>query len=315
MTANDLCNMARYRKSSHTDAVPIGSFLKWAGGKGQLLEQFTRFLPDTLRGRDYVEPFVGSGAVFFYIVQNLHPRSCTLLDVNPGLINAWREIRDNVEEVCHLLDMHKAHHNREGITEDERKAYYYSVRAQEPQSPAADAARFIYLNKTCFNGLHRLNSRGQFNVPMGSYKQPTIFDPDHLRRASRLLCNVTIETCPFQECERFIKKGDFVYFDPPYEPLSRTSSFTGYAKDAFTPENQRELRDLLLRLIGRCDWMLSNSSASLIQELYADSEYHKHRVLASRAINSVAEGRGKIEEMVITNYCSSERGREKSTDD
>ena len=294
--------MPRYRVSSAA-SDQIGPFLKWAGGKGQLLQQFSRFFPTSLEGRYYVEPFIGSGAVFFYVKQNLNPRACTLLDINPELVNAFRQIRDNVEELIQLLTEHREKHNREGITEEERKEYYYSVRSKNPTPLSPEGtARFIYLNKTCFNGLHRLNSKGQFNVPMGNYKSPTIFDADHLRAVSRLLCGVQIEVCPFQNCNQYIGDGDFVYLDPPYEPLSRTSSFTGYAKDDFTQDNQRELRDLLRSLIGHCDWMMSNSTAPLIEELYDSPEFHKHYVLASRNINSKSEGRGKIQELVVTSY-------------
>ena len=280
----------------------VRPFLKWAGGKGRLLEQYIALLPSTLRGRNYVEPFLGSGAVFFYVVQNLSPRACTLLDANEELIHTWREIRDNVAEVIEALAEHKAHHNREGITEEERKAYYYAIRAESPTEKAERAARFIYLNKTCFNGLHRLNSKGRFNVPMGRYKNPTIYDANHLMQVSALLRNVTLEVCPFQQCESYLSKGDFVYLDPPYEPLSRTSHFTRYTKNDFTPENQRELRDVLKRLLGYCDWMMSNSTAPLIEELYCGSEFQKHDVFARRVINSAVTGRGKIRESVITSY-------------
>ena len=282
----------------------VAPFLKWVGGKGQLLEQFQRFLPSTLTGRHYVEPFMGSGAVFFYVKQNLNPASCTLLDINPELVNTFQQIRDNVEEVIGLLAEHHLRHNAEGITEELRKEYYYSVRALLPEilSFAERASRFIYLNKTCFNGLHRINSRGFFNVPMGSYRLPKIYDAFHLREVSALLQSVTIEVCPFQMCEQYITPGSFTYFDPPYEPLSATSSFTGYAKMGFTADNQRELRDLVMRLSAHSDCMISNSTAPLIEELYEVSFFQKHHVLASRAINSNAQGRGKIKELVITNY-------------
>jgi DNA adenine methylase len=278
----------------------IKPFLKWAGGKGQLLAQFAPFLPLTLAGRGYVEPFVGSGAMFFYVMQNLHPRTCTLLDVNPELIATWRSLRDNVESVIEILTEHKARHNAPHSSEDARRRYYLAVRAAEPTHSAERAARFIYLNKTCFNGLHRLNSKGKFNVPMGRYRHPTIFEAEHLRQVSRLLQNVTLEVCRFQDCERYIHQGDWVYFDPPYEPVSRTANFTGYAKDEFTPDNQRELRDLVLRLSGKCDWILSNSTAPLIEELYGAPQFEKHQVWASRLINSAPDKRGKVAELLIT---------------
>ena len=291
--------MANKRFGSHT-----GSFIKWAGGKGQLLEQFAPYLPRTLQGRGYIEPFVGSGAVFFYVVQNLRPSSCTLLDINPELINAFQQVRDNVADLIELLAAHKSQHNRDGVTLEARKAYFYGVRAITPDTmkPAQRAARFIYLNKTCFNGLHRLNSKGEFNVPIGSYAMPTIFDAQHLRDISCLLHGVRIEQCSFHDCEPFIGEGDFVYFDPPYEPLSRTSNFTGYSKEDFTPNNQGELRDLLKRISPRCDFMLSNSTAPLIGELYSGPPFHTFQVSANRTINAKASGRGKIAEYVITNY-------------
>lgn len=287
-------------------AQQVGPFLKWAGGKGRLLPQFRRFLPPSLHGRHYVEPFLGSGAVFFYVIQNLHPDRCTLLDVNPELINTYQQIRDDPEAVIAVLREHKIQHNRPGITEEERRRYYYRVRALDADLESLPlpvrAARFVYLNKTCFNGLHRLNSQGRFNVPMGRYRSPAIFCADHLRRVSALLQGVTIDVRPFHQCETLIGEGDFVYCDPPYEPLSRTSSFTGYSRGEFTGDNQRELRDILRRLRQRCDWMLSNSTAALIQDLYTGDWCHKHLVSAGRAINSVAARRGRIHELVITSY-------------
>ncbi len=289
-----------------TTATPpnqIGPFLKWAGGKGQLLGQFRRFIPRSLAGRGYVEPFMGSGAVFFDVIQTRNPARCTLLDANPELVNLFMQVRDHLDDLLPVLTNHRERHNAEGLGEEGRKEYYYAVRASQPApgTPAA-AARFLYLNKTCFNGLHRLNSKGQFNVPIGSYKSPAIFADTHLRAASRLLQGVRIEVSSFRECERFIADGDFVYLDPPYEPISTTSSFTAYAKDAFTRDDQTALRDILQRASLRCQWMASNSTAEFIESLYSQPGMFKHHVLASRSINSVAQGRGKIRELVVTNY-------------
>lgn len=281
----------------------VGPFLKWAGGKGQLLDQFGRYLPRSLAGRGYVEPFMGSGAVFFEVVQTRSPSRATLLDANPELVNLFVQVRDNVEGLIPLLAEHRACHNEPGITDERRKAYYYGVRASRPDAGSvAAAARFLYLNKTCFNGLHRLNSRGQFNVPMGSYTSPTIFDADHLRAASRLLAGVTLEVAEFRSFGKYVQDGDFVYADPPYEPLSQTSSFTAYAKDGFTREDQTALAEMLRRLGDRCEWMASNSTAVFIEELYDRPGMYKHYVMASRSINSVASGRGKIRELLVTNY-------------
>jgi len=289
-----------------TTAAPvnqIGPFLKWAGGKGHLLGQFRRFIPQSLAGRGYVEPFMGAGAVFFDVIQTRNPARCTLLDANPELVNLFVQVRDHLDDLLPVLTNHRERHNTEGLGEEGRKEYYYAVRAAPPSpgTPAA-AARFLYLNKTCFNGLHRLNSKGQFNVPIGSYKSPAIFADTHLRAASRLLQGVRIEVSSFRECERFIADGDFVYLDPPYEPISATSSFTAYAKDAFTRDDQTALRDILQRASLRCQWMASNSTAAFIESLYSQPGMFKHHVLASRSINSVAQGRGKIRELVVTNY-------------
>jgi DNA adenine methylase len=281
----------------------VGPFLKWAGGKGQLLAQFQHFLPKSLAGRGYVEPFMGSGAVFFEVIQTRNPARCTLLDANPDLVNLFVQVRDRVEELLPLLSEHRQQHNRPGISEADRKSYYYTVRASTPAPDSVEAAaRFLYLNKTCFNGLHRLNSKGLFNVPMGSYTHPKIFDPEHLRSASVLLQKVRLETSSFRSCEKYIDEGDFVYLDPPYEPLSPTSSFTAYAKDAFSLEDQTALRDLLVRMAPRCQWMMSNSTAASIERLYDQPGLHKFYVSAARSINSSGAGRGKIPELVITNY-------------
>lgn len=278
-------------------------FLKWAGGKTQLIEAFRDFMPNSLEGRGYVEPFMGSAAVFFDVVQTRKPARCTLLDANPELVNLFVQVRDHLDLLLLVLTEHRDRHNAPGLPHEERKAYYYAVRAEAPRAGSTEAAaRFLYLNKTCFNGLHRLNSNGGFNVPMGDSKQPAIFDPAKLRSASFLLQGVTIETSSFRDCERFIRDGDFVYLDPPYEPLSATSSFTAYAKDAFTRDDQTALRDWLARIAPRCDWMASNSTAEFIEELYDHPGMYKHQVFASRSINSVGSGRGKIRELVVTSY-------------
>ena len=281
----------------------IGPFLKWAGGKGQLLEQFRRFLPESLAGRGYIEPFMGSGAVFFDVIQTRQPARCTLLDANPQLVNLFIQVRDNLDALLPVLTEHRDQHNKPGISEEDRKIYYYGIRAAVPADGTVEAAaRFLYLNKTCFNGLHRLNSKGLFNVPMGSYANPAIFDRVHLRAASRLLQGVRIETASFHHCETYIEDDDFVYSDPPYEPLSPTSSFTAYAKDAFTRQDQTDLRDLLARISGRCQWMTSNSTAAFIEDLYSQEGMYKFHVLASRSINAAGSGRGKIPELLVTNF-------------
>lgn len=281
----------------------VGSFLKWAGGKSRLLPQFQRFLPETLEGRGYVEPFMGSAAVFFHVVQTRNPARCTLLDCNADLVNLFVQIRDNLDSLLPLLQEHRKLHNAPEKNDEQREEYYYAIRAQTPLPGSLEAAaRFLYLNKTCFNGLHRVNSKGKFNVPMGRYVNPSIFDEDQMRAASALLQEVKIEVADFRNMGDFIEDNDFVYLDPPYEPLSRTSSFNAYAADGFSQADQLALRDKLVELSPRCKWMLSNSSAPFIEEAYSVEGVYVNRVSASRMINSSAAGRGKVDELLVTNY-------------
>jgi len=292
------------RNAAHRVGPPLtGPFLKWAGGKSKLLEQFDGLMPKTLGGRGYVEPFMGSGAVFFDVIQNRKPARCTLLDANPELVNLFVQVRDRLDDLIPLLSQHQEAHNAPNLRPAARKAYYYGVRAARPAAGSlAAAARFLYLNKTCFNGLHRLNSKGGFNVPMGSYPHPTVFREPALRAASALLQGVTLEVCSFGDCERYIADGDFVYLDPPYDPLSGTSSFTAYAKEGFTRDDQTALRDLLERSSHRFEWMLSNSATEFIEALYQRPGMNHHKVLAARSINSAGAGRGRIPELVVRNY-------------
>ncbi len=266
-------------------------FLKWAGGKGQLLEQFSPYFPKTY-GR-YLEPFIGSAAVFFH----LRPRQSFLSDINSDLINCYISIRDNPGAVMRYLRRHQAKHSIE---------YYYDVRGWDSSGlgPAENAARFIYLNKTCFNGLYRVNAKGQFNVPIGSYSNPTILDKENILAVSRALKNVEILNLPFWNfCRKFAKKGDFIYFDPPYQPLSKTANFTGYTKESFSLRDQERLRDLFdeMNVLG-CKLMLSNSWCPEIAHLYKRYKSTSFEVLAKRAINCQGARRAAIKEFVILNY-------------
>lgn len=273
----------------------IPKFVKWAGGKGQLLEQFKPLFPKKFNR--YLEPFVGSGAVFFYIVQNFKPKEIIISDTNEELINTYEIIKDDVERLIIELKQHKEYHMAEG------KKYYLTIRATNPKDlPALErAARFIYLNKTCFNGLYRVNSKGKFNVPMGSYKNPDIVQEDRLRLASKLLKNVIIKVMSFEKVLDFAKKDDFIYFDPPYYPLKNKKSFTTYTKDSFMEKEQELLADVFKKLDKKgCSVMLSNSDTKFIKDLYLD--YNIHLVQATRMINCNGDKRGKINEVVVTNY-------------
>ena len=273
----------------------IKPFVKWVGGKRQLLEQFRELglYPsefNDVNGR-YFEPFVGGGAVFF----DLQPKNATISDLNSELITTYKVIRDSTGRLIESLKKH--------IYD---KDYFLKIRAMGPvkMSDLDVASRFIYLNRTCFNGMYRVNSKGQFNVPFGRYKNPIICDEDNLRAVSRTLQDVEILNVDYKVAVSKAKAGDFVYFDPPYYPISSTSSFTSYTKDGFAEKEQIELRDTFAELSNRgCYVMLSNSDSAFISDIYGGlKNVTITTVSAGRAINSKATGRGKITELVITNY-------------
>ncbi|MFH1472401.1 MAG: DNA adenine methylase [Nanoarchaeota archaeon] len=276
-------------------AIQIPTFIKWAGGKTQLIEQLTPLFPKGYNR--YLEPFLGGGAVFFYVVQKVKPNEIILSDINEELINAYVVLRDDVERLIIELKQHKEYHQADG------KKYYLEIRGVNPTTlPALErAARFIYLNKTCFNGLYRVNSKGNFNVPLGSYKNPGILREESLREASKMLQGVVLKVMPFEKVINHAKKGDFIYLDPPYYPLKK-SSFTSYTKDIFLENEQRKLAELFRELNKKgCQLMLSNSDTEFIKEMYKN--FQIHTVRAKRLINSKSEGRGIINEIVVTNYC------------
>lgn len=268
-------------------------FLKWVGGKGQLLQQYQPFFP--LQFKTYYEPFLGGGAVFFHLSSyRLH--SAWLTDINPELVNVYQCVKSQVEDLIHLLRHHRHHHCAD---------YYYSLRATVPLSSVERAARLIYLNKTCFNGLYRENSKGQFNVPMGRYKNPGIFDPDVLYAASAVLQSTTIAVQPFQGVLDLAQsEQDFVYFDPPYYPISATSNFTGYSRHTFGEAEHIQLFETFVALAERgVRVMVSNSDCPFVHELYGQSHHaHIHVISAARLINCNARRRGKISELLITSY-------------
>ena len=273
-------------------------FLKWAGGKGQLLDQYAPYFPASDL-RAYFEPFVGSGAVFFHLrgraQQFTHYH---LSDSNAELINCYCAVRDHVDALIARLAAHRDGHSRE---------YYYRVRGcdRDPawgQTPAAErAARMIYLNKTCYNGLWRVNRKGYFNVPIGRYKNPDILREERLRAASCVLQGVTLAPRPFEAVCDHARPGDFVYFDPPYVPLSTTSNFTSYSADSFGADEQRRLAQAFAALDRQgCRVMLSNSDTDLVHELYRSFRIEK--VAARRLINSKGSRRGMVPEVVVLNY-------------
>lgn len=267
-------------------------FLKWVGGKGQLLPELrARFLKAAAAGR-YHEPFVGGGALFFDLQRNGHlgRKKAWISDNNLNLIETYGAVRDETDRLIDLLRMHKARHNKE---------YYYAVRAAVPESRVERAARIIYLNKTCFNGLYRENSRGGFNVPIGNYENPAICDTENLRACAKALAHADVEHRPFDAVLGKAKAGDFVYFDPPYHPVSTTASFTAYASAGFGEPDQRRLAEVFATLADRgVHVLLSNSHTPLIRELYAA---HRIEVVgATRNVNSRADRRGAVEEVLVS---------------
>jgi DNA adenine methylase len=266
-------------------------FLKWAGGKTQLLPQFERLYPRR-HVRRYLEPFLGSGAVFFHAQPRLLPQQSILTDNNDDLIATFSAVKSHVDALIEHLTILKQSHSQD---------HFYDVRQQQPTGLVERAARLIYLNKTCFNGLYRVNSRGEFNVPFGRYANPGIVDVPALRAASSQLQNADIRVAHFAEVFESADEGDFVYFDPPYQPLSDTAYFTSYTRAPFSEDDQAQLAEVYRALDTRgCLLMLSNSDTPLIRDLYTG--FDVKTVLARRNINSKADRRGPINEVVVLNY-------------
>ena len=270
-------------------------FIKWAGGKRQLLSQFEAFFPK--RFERYFEPFVGSGAVFFHLWnQKRLPGQVFLFDNNEELVHAYCMVRDRLEELVDLLSIHKRNHNQE---------YYNIIRNLDRQVVKLDeverAARTIYLNRTCYNGLYRVNRKGKFNVPMGRYKNPEILNQKVLLSAREALQNTELEVKDFREAVNIARKGDFFYFDPPYHPMSSTAYFTSYTAANFHEQDQVDLASVFTQLSDKgCLCMLSNSFTPFMLELYC--KFRIEIVYAKRAINSVANKRGATKEIVVLNY-------------
>ncbi|MDJ0682138.1 MAG: DNA adenine methylase [Xenococcaceae cyanobacterium MO_167.B52] len=313
-------------------------FLKWVGGKTQLLGQLENFYPSELKeGKidKYFELFVGGGAVFFEVMQKYTIKKAFINDINQDLILAYRVIRDRAPELIEILSQLQAEYLNSNLKE--RSNIFYQVRENYNQqrinfsydgggywgNPSISnhsvdnlseesikrVALIIFLNKTCFNGLYRTNKKGDFNVPMGRYKNPTICNSDNIFKVSNLLKNVTIISGNYDIFSQYIDSKSLVYLDPPYRPISNTSSFTAYAKSSFNDDSQIKLSQYYQYLDQECQAkvMLSNSDPrntdsedSFFDDLY--SKYNIHRVSASRMVNSKASNRGKIRELLITNY-------------
>ena len=297
-----------------TEAKP---FLKWAGGKGQLLSQLEEHLPADLQRQafTYIEPFVGGGAMLFHMLRKFpNITHAVINDINSHLVTAYRVIKEHPDELTRRLS--RLEHEYFMLPDEEaKKEYFLNVRTIFNDSALDDVDRtkyLIFLNRTCFNGLYRVNAKGKFNVPFGRYLHPTICNSETIKADSEALnrSNVTILNGDFERTIDEMGDGlNFVYFDPPYRPLNATSSFNSYAKEDFNDDEQIRLRNFCVRINERTNvrWMLSNADCSaknpedtFFEDIYAD--FHIHRVYASRAINANPTKRGKLTELLIKNY-------------
>lgn len=299
-------------------------FLKWAGGKGQLLEEIYKRLPKELhKGKitKYVEPFLGGGAVFFYLLTKFDFEKVVLNDINEECILTYKVVQNNIYELITLLHkMEDEFRGKENIEEKEKMYYIHRDKFNEgkikinyynfSEEWIEHAALMIFLNKTCFNGLYRQNRKGLFNVPFGKYKNPTICDEENLLEVNKVLKGVELLSKHFSDLTDFIDESTFVYMDPPYRPLSNTSSFNDYSKVPFNDDSQKELAEWfkLLSYKKKAYLMLSNSDPkntnaedNFLDELYNGEGINIERVKASRAINSKASARGEVNELLITN--------------
>lgn len=285
-------------------------FLKWAGGKGQLLDKFGSLYPADFK--NYIEPFVGGGAVLFDVLQRFDIERAVIIDLNKELINCYRCIKENVDEIMKQLEQVKSRFL--SLSLDYRAKFYLEIRKRYNEIKLngnydfEKAVDFIFLNKTCFNGLYRVNSKGEFNVPFGKHKNPCIYDRDNLILISKLLQKVEILYGDYKQCLEYIGDDSFLYFDPPYRPLTTSASFVGYSQNGFNDDDQRQLANLIKGLDKQgCKVMLSNSDPknadptdNFFDDLY--NGFDIVRIKARRMINCQADKRGDITEIVVRNY-------------
>ncbi len=307
----DDARVTRFLEKSNLVVKP---FVKWAGGKAQILNDIRACYPTQLGKKitKYAEPFVGGGAVLFDVLSRFDLEEIYISDINSELIKTYISIRDNLKELLTALNIFEQDYLP--LDTDKRKEYYYAKRdrfnvlKKSNENDAELASLFIFLNRTCFNGLYRVNSKGGFNVPMGSYKNPTICDEENLREVSKKLQGVKIVCGDYKDSADFIDSKTFVYFDPPYRPLSETSSFTAYSQDGFGDREQMELAKYIDDMSAKGAFIVASNSDPKNTDKnddFFDRLYAKHKILridATRMINSMADGRGKISELLIVNY-------------
>ena len=296
--------------------MKVRPFVKWAGGKTQLIGQINKYLPLELTDgkiERYIEPFVGGGAVLIDVLQKYDVKSAIAMDINADLINSYLVIKNNVEELIKELAIKEEKYKK--LDNDKRKEYYYEIRTEYNSYELEDevinikrASEFIFLNKTCFNGLYRVNKNNKFNVPFNNAKNPLIWDAENLRNLSKLTQNVNFICGDYQKINNFVDNKTFIYFDPPYRPLTGTSDFTSYTKDSFNDDDQRNLgRFYKEQSLKGAKVMLSNSNPKNVslEDKFFDEIYdgfNLNEVMAHRNINSKGDGRKLISELLITNY-------------
>ena len=272
-------------------------FVKWAGGKRQLIPILNENLPKTFG--TYFEPFLGGGALLFHMLIERNGQKCSISDLNSDLVLSYTTIRDRVESLINSLKNHEKNYRQDS------KAYYYSIRESNPRSQIEKTSRLIFLNRTCFNGLYRVNSKGKFNVPLGKYTNPNIVNEDNLRSVSHILqsSRTDIRCRDFEAVLGDAKKGDLVYFDPPYQPVSDTANFTSYTNKDFTYDDLGRLAELCMELDSKgCSVLLSNSNSKEVIDMFSTKPWKVNKIKANRSINSNSKKRTGHFELLIKNY-------------
>lgn len=272
-------------------------FVKWAGGKRQLIPILHQNLPEAFG--TYYEPFLGGGALLFHILTDKNGQKCSISDLNSDLVLAYTTIRDRIDALISSLKNHEKNYQKDS------KSYYYSVRESNPRNEVEKTSRLIFLNRTCFNGLYRVNSKGKFNVPLGKYTNPNIVNEENIRAVSSILQTnrISIKCRDFESVLRDAKKGDLVYFDPPYQPVSSTANFTSYTTKDFTYNDLTRLAELCLKLDSKeCHVLLSNSDSKEVSDIFAKKPWKITRIEANRSINSNSKKRTGHFELLIKNY-------------
>ena len=278
-------------------AIEPKPFVKWAGGKRQLLAELEKNFPKQFG--TYFEPFLGGGAVLFDLLAKKPNIKCSVSDLNSDLVLAYVTIRDKLGRLIESLENHSKNYHKDSTN------YYYEVRKQEPKSQIEKVSRLLFLNKTCFNGLYRVNSKGKFNVPLGRYTNPNIVNRENLITASKFLQSekIKISCRDFESILKDAKKGDFVYFDPPYQPVSDTANFTSYTHRDFTEDDLQRLADLANQLNSKgAHVLLSNSNTKIVKKIFSSKKWKVKEIAVNRAINSNSQKRTGHKEVLIKNY-------------